>query len=445
MKGLLPLPAVAAMIFTYPRTVPFPNGRIKYLLRLFLMRLTLWLLRKNGVFLTATVLIDDRALFGSSSPQFTATEKAIGTGLAKKDENKISPPLQRKHFFRLLGSLQNSKTTYNVEDTFATIWGYGGSKASYLYGSNGICRGIIQDIYVDHSWSRTAQIDAEKALTRKISRLPAWLSSDCFSAILRYYCSTTYLRPEKKALQIDVNVTSRTWSYAYTTGEGSIHGDDKNLADSDISVARFNFTFYAPSYPHRSVCDDYVAKCSTAVELLSSLNKYKSKDPSVLPATLDALPDCTEVVQQSQTTSSSQSSGMVYDDGMVSTGYSGEVAHCLFPSANQTVLNLNLTIEYRNGSKTTASGSSAQSGAAAGESAVLWSIGPSAIPVATSPNKLMSTNTAAAAVGTRTKSAADEYVTECPQGYVVPDDPTHPRNKWLAGTGCAEACRLGDD
>jgi subtilisin family serine protease len=29
----------------------------------------------------------------------------------------------------------------------------------------------------------------------------------------------------------------------------------------------------------------------------------------------------------------------------------------------------------------------------------------------------------------------------CPHGYVIPDDPDHTHNKWMAGTQCALACR----
>jgi hypothetical protein len=33
------------------------------------------------------------------------------------------------------------------------------------------------------------------------------------------------------------------------------------------------------------------------------------------------------------------------------------------------------------------------------------------------------------------------FTTKCPYGTVVPEDPTHPRVVYVAGTGCANACR----
>jgi hypothetical protein len=33
------------------------------------------------------------------------------------------------------------------------------------------------------------------------------------------------------------------------------------------------------------------------------------------------------------------------------------------------------------------------------------------------------------------------FGTQCPYGFVVPDDVGHPRNEWISGSGCAQPCR----
>jgi hypothetical protein len=33
------------------------------------------------------------------------------------------------------------------------------------------------------------------------------------------------------------------------------------------------------------------------------------------------------------------------------------------------------------------------------------------------------------------------FQTTCPSRFVVPDDKSHPRNHWIAGSGCARPCR----
>ena len=36
------------------------------------------------------------------------------------------------------------------------------------------------------------------------------------------------------------------------------------------------------------------------------------------------------------------------------------------------------------------------------------------------------------------------FTPSCPHGFVIPDDPLHPRNVRIEGTACAQACRYGD-
>jgi hypothetical protein len=47
----------------------------------------------------------------------------------------------------------------------------------------------------------------------------------------------------------------------------------------------------------------------------------------------------------------------------------------------------------------------------------------------TSPNKMLSARDTSG------------FKTQCPLGFVVPDDPSHPRVNWVPGMGCATACR----
>jgi hypothetical protein len=55
-----------------------------------------------------------------------------------------------------------------------------------------------------------------------------------------------------------------------------------------------------------------------------------------------------------------------------------------------------------------------------------------AVNLSTSPNTLSD------ALGHDTTG----FHTRCPYSAVVPNDPTHPRVKWVSGTGCAASCRL---
>jgi hypothetical protein len=49
--------------------------------------------------------------------------------------------------------------------------------------------------------------------------------------------------------------------------------------------------------------------------------------------------------------------------------------------------------------------------------------------------------TVGAADDLSTATETNDYVTLCPEGFVVPDEPDDDRIKWVEGTGCAVGCR----
>jgi hypothetical protein len=275
----------------------------------------------------------------------------------------------------------------------------------YMLNSTGICAGIIDYVYVGHASSyfdKSVAIRApyevqslmEQSLESKMGSLPYWISSDCEYAFRKYHCSSTMLKPVKKRILnvledngVNVSHVLRQWRTLLN-----------NPTETELSDL-LHHSFYAPSYPHVSVCTDYVRTCAG---LFARTYSVGSEDYTI------SAPDCGAVMKITDALGS-------YNVHLNPSSLSG----------NQSVM----TLPYLVGV-----GAASVGGAGNSSGGSVNDFG-SSLRVKTSPNTL-DYATSQAAVGKRSV-----YATQCPTGFVIPDDPTHPRIDWIAGTGCATACR----
>jgi hypothetical protein len=320
----------------------------------------------------------------------------------------------------LLGWSSNSSGSIEYMNTSTYRSSMMGSYETYLYKYNpqGACAGIVSELYVPFRQRMldgqllapmrrryAVQQAVETELRGVLSSLPGWLGGECRWQLRRYLCGSQLLGAHhwslKSALDDDaqqqqqqsggstLNASSllKVWvsKYNVSTSKGS------SLLDRQL---------YAPSYPHRSVCESYWSSCGSFLDRLKSMESHRSLYNKLTLWSSSSCDATADVPSYSGAGASAASDGTDDDEKPQLITVSR------FPSSNQTVLNLRLAGYDSSGILT----------------------------VSSSLNKLQSSS---------------EYVLyedisyrpECPQGFVVPDDPGHPRNKWISGTGCAEACR----
>ena len=264
----------------------------------------------------------------------------------------------------------------------------------YLNDSLAACSGLVSEMYTlplrnesSAEFSITPQIrqshwSVERELRQIFTSVPAWVSSRCFLSLRRFFCSSRLLRPELKILAevlkdsgYDPDSLFAFWRTYY------------RLTATEASQV-LNYSFYAPSYPHQSICKDYLSACEPFLERARLMKGVSSAI---------FVRDCAAKLQTV--------------DGISEYTYA-------FPSSDhQTVEVLPLAVIFVNGSAVINMTSNNRS-----SDAIM-------LNVTTSTNYLNST-----ALHFRSS-------TQCPHGFVVPEDESHPRNHWMAGTGCAEACR----
>jgi hypothetical protein len=86
-----------------------------------------------------------------------------------------------------------------------------------------------------------------------LPELPVWLSFDCYNAMLKYACSSIYLKPTYQSLQdlfLQNNLT-KNQTLQYLTQQTN----KNNLSEY------LNFNLIIPSYPSAKICEDYELKC----------------------------------------------------------------------------------------------------------------------------------------------------------------------------------------
>ena len=277
---------------------------------------------------------------------------------------------------------------------------------TYIYDNddeNGICSGIISELYVPYQ-SRVNgsvilpqalpaymyQIILEREMRSLLSLVPGWVSEECYGSLRKLLCASRLLRPERQV------VSEVLAANGYDVGSiASVWQSRLNVTAAEAQ-SLLNASFYAPSYPHRSLCTDYVDVCGSFAARLE-----RTKGISVFVA------NCTALVSPSA-------------QSVTNNNYSQPVLLEKYPDSRQTVLRLRFpNVSSFSGTDITSEDGHHQQH--------IW------FDVATNPNRLGNVTSV---------DALGSFQTQCPAyGFVVPDDKSHPRNHWIEGTGCAEACR----
>jgi hypothetical protein len=327
---------------------------------------------------------------------------------------------------------------------------YLGLREDYVFPSDGVCSGIIEEVYIppvritysahffgyggSSSYIRSeAEINGtrfqnyvESQLVNIIASLPRWLDTDCYDSLRVYFCSLAYLKPQYigsigSFLSLDSN-SSESRNYYFTLSLSGVidignyfsYATSLNASQLRQSIDE-NQALYAPSYPSSRICSTYATTCSAFIKDWAS-NLYGAGTYSQRWR-----PRCDDNSTMFNDTGAPRSSS--YYQYSSSSGTGGIRA---FPSANQTVAQLVLVSVPENDTFNTnfdldnyLDGSS--------EEVVVTTLdlvtAPHTLRVATSSSKYSS------------------WSVSCPYGYVVPTDPQHPRTQWMDGSGCAVACR----
>jgi hypothetical protein len=269
-----------------------------------------------------------------------------------------------------------------------------GISNAYIFSAdvNGACVGITSNVYIPTNASSienvttistTFQSIVESELREIFASLPAWVSEDCHFALRKLFCSSRFLHPQHYRLDDLIAITG----YDKSSYLAYLH-ESYNMSMSTGSKL-LNGTSYAPAFPQRSVCDDYTTKCGAFASVM-----LRTRNVSTF------LINCNEATSTSSTS-------FFYDLFDIESS-SHSVAK--FPTGDQVVRRIPLKLF-----------STAEN--------ITW------LNISTSPNYLSDATNFVPGVTTA-------FRTKCPSGFVVPDDRSHPRNHWIEGTGCAEACRF---
>ena len=132
---------------------------------------------------------------------------------------------------------------------------------------NAACYGITTQLWVppgnllDSSLAPMQQAGVvqqiiETKLASNIKALPLFVSKKCHLALRKYFCSSYMLGPSLQltsAIFRDAGIGYATQAYLVSQG----------LLPSQLLA----YSFYMPSYPHRSVCLEYASACGDFIEL----------------------------------------------------------------------------------------------------------------------------------------------------------------------------------
>jgi hypothetical protein len=108
----------------------------------------------------------------------------------------------------------------------------------------------------------TAQRLMERQLQELVKLVPGWVSEDCYGSLRRMMCASKFLKPWQTTLS---DVISRN---GYNATEVSRRWTTVLKLTRTERAALLQQKLYVPSYPDRSVCTEYVSKCSAFAERL---------------------------------------------------------------------------------------------------------------------------------------------------------------------------------
>jgi hypothetical protein len=290
------------------------------------------------------------------------------------------------------------------------------------------CYGIVSELFIPSLYSNTSDIylwrplvssqfstiypsapaysiqkQIEEELSSIFSAVPSWTSTACNLSLRRYFCTMRMLQPVLTSLREPLEEVFnhlQNVSNSDVLQLKALWGNNVNVTAAGTISELLDVTFYVPSFPHRQVCDDYVQQCSSFLQRddLTKLDSLFSSSPGYFPPLRP------------------QSCDDLHISIRRSDGSLVGVADA-FSDVNQTVLSLPWPSNFSDSTNIKAQQAT-------------W------VNVTSSAFNLPPLATAVAQ-----QITAGTFHTQCPYGFVVPDDLTHPRNHWISGTGCAEACR----
>lgn len=157
--------------------------------------------------------------------------------------------------------LSNDPSKCNYPEIEAPI---GKSSEPYIF-PNGVCSGIIKELYVPPAIQIgpmippfVVQSAIESELSLKLSQIPSWLSTDCHFALRKYFCGQYMMKPE---ILNFFGVLSAATNLPVDYVKIILSGMGLNSSGLE------HFSLTVPSFPHRSVCEEYSSKCSDFITI----------------------------------------------------------------------------------------------------------------------------------------------------------------------------------
>jgi len=105
----------------------------------------------------------------------------------------------------------------------------------------------------------------ESKLAEKFALLPTWISGSCHLALRKFFCGTYFLKPQAQHFYAYFRSLAASMGVPYAALLNKLNSDGYNV------TGLLHYQPYLPSYPAYSVCTDFVTKCSSLIQLKSSL------------------------------------------------------------------------------------------------------------------------------------------------------------------------------
>jgi hypothetical protein len=158
--------------------------------------------------------------------------------------------------------------------------------------SNPICSGLVDEFYnipasrINPNFSPlqlpgTVQTLLNKIIDDQLKKLPLWIDAECMLALRKRICYSVFLAPQ------DVTIFDAVSAGTPEPTLTSVKGILKNLG-ALMSIVTL------PAYPHKSVCLEYLDKCSQLIEAIPSLNIDCNKTTIVSGVTVENFPTSTQ-------------------------------------------------------------------------------------------------------------------------------------------------------
>ncbi len=160
------------------------------------------------------------------------------------------------------------------------------SQEPYIFNNtNGVCSGLVNTLYVPPGNKFNAsyavfqepfaiQREIEAELLRRLANLPPWVEASCQLALLRYLCSTVYLRPQIKLIGDAVD-------------DSGLSGFKMNIEALFPGLLQEAVTI--PSFTDREVCTHYGEVCAAFI--------VRANNPLLVPHCDEFIPGSSSVLK----------------------------------------------------------------------------------------------------------------------------------------------------